>query len=214
MFFISWGARQEVAQVGDGETLHCSRCEADTHWMTLVEYRLRHVYWLFRWATNRTLYRTCGQCGGVEHLDEKAVPAKQVRSAIPFLNRRGWTVGAGIIASLVGLGTVAAAAHDGSVQAYLDAPRTGDVYEVDLARFLAKPPAPVMYSAARVTRVSADSVEVEVADLFYDKLRGVQRDVEQGRLAKPGYFGPERMKLPRGALKRLAADGAIADVER
>jgi len=214
MFFISWGSRGEVAALAEGETLNCSRCEVDTHWTTFVEYRVRHVYWLFRWVTDRMLYRSCGNCGGVEPLDDRAVPSERVRAAIPALDRRGWAIGAGILASLFGLGTVAAAQHEGTVQAYLQAPRAGDVYEVDLARLMPEPPAPVMYSAMRVTAVTPEAVEVEVAELFYDRLRGVQRDVNEGRLARPGYFAPERMRLARARLDGMAASGAIADVVR
>lgn len=214
MFFISWGARDRVAPVGEGEVLHCSRCAADTHWTTYVQYRLRYVYWLFRWTTGRTLYRACGQCGAAEYLDDAAVPRAQQRAAIPFLDRRGWAIGAGVIASLVGLGTVAAAQHDGSVDGYLRAPQAGDVYEANLARLMDKPPSPVMYGALRVAGVTGDAVELEVPDLFYESLRGVQRDVSQGRLARSGYFRPERMKLARSALAGLYASGVIADVER
>lgn len=214
MFFISWGARSEIAALAQDETLHCSRCDADTHWTTFIEYRVRHIYWLFRWTTNRILYRSCGQCGGAEPLDDAAVPRRQIAAAIPFLDRRGWAIGAGIIASLVGLGTIAEAEHVSATESYLQAPRPGDVYEVDLARLMDKPPAPVMYSALRVSGVTADAVEFEVPDLFYESLRGVQRDVQQGRLARTGYFRPERMKLSKATLKRMATSGVIVDVER
>src|SRR6185503_11682998 len=110
----------------------------------------RHVYWLFRWTTDRTLYRMCGNCLGVEYLEEQAVQPAAVKSAIPFMDRRGWTIGAGIIASLFGLGTIAAAADSSENQAFLQAPHAGDVYEVDLARMIDKPEKPVMYSAMRV----------------------------------------------------------------
>jgi hypothetical protein len=214
MFFISWGAHSELAQVGESEILHCSRCEADTNWSTMIAYTVRHVYWLFRWTTDRTLYRMCGNCLGTEYLEDSAVQPDAVKAAIPFMDRRGWTIGAGIIASIFGLGTIAAAADSSQNQAFLQAPRAGDVYEVDLARIFDKPERPVMYSAMRVVDVKADAVEVEVADLFYDDLRGVQRDVRERKAFYPGYYRPERLKIDKAALNRMQSEGVIIDVER
>lgn len=214
MFFISWGSSGALAQVGESEIMNCSRCEADTNWSTMVEYTVRHVYWLFRWTTGRTYYRMCGNCLGTEYLADEAVRPDSVKAAIPFMDRRGWTIGAGIIASLFGLGSVAVAQDASQNQAFLQAPRAGDVYEVDLARIFDKPEAPVMYSAMRVVAVQPDTVEVEVADLFYDDLRGVQRDVRERKTAYPGYYRPERLKIDKAALNRMQSEGVIIDVER
>lgn len=214
MFFISWGSSGALAQVGESEVMNCSRCDADTLWSTMVSYTVRHVYWLFRWTTDRTLYRMCGNCLGVEYLDDNAVQPAAVKTAIPFMDRRGWTVGAGIIASIFGLGTIAAAQDSSQNQSFVLAPRTGDVYEVDLARIFDNPEKPVMYSAMRVVDVQPGTVEVEIADGFYDDLRGVQKDVREHKTSYPAYYRPERVKIETSALKRMYAEGAIIDVER
>lgn len=214
MFFISWGAAGALSQVGESEVMNCSRCEADTNWSTMVSYTVRHVYWLFRWTTDRTYYRMCGNCLGVEYLEDASVQPAAVKAAIPFMDRRGWTIGAGAIASLFGLGSIAVAQDASQNQAFLQAPRAGDVYEVNLARMMDKPERPVMYSAMRVVAVQPDAVEVEIADLFYDDLGGVQRDVRERRTSYPGYYRPERVKLDKAALNRMQAEGVIIDVER
>lgn len=214
MFFISWGSSGALAQVGESEVMNCSRCDSDTNWSTMVSYTVRHVYWLFRWTTDRTLYRMCGNCLGVEYLDDNAVQPASVKQAIPFMDRRGWTIGAGIIASIFGLGSVAVAQDASQNQGFVQAPRTGDVYEVDLARIFDNPEKPVMYSAMRVVDVKPGAVEVEIADGFYDDLRGVQRDVREHRTSNPGYFRGERVEIQTAALNRMFAEGAIIDVER
>lgn len=214
MFFISWGSSGALAQVGESEVMNCSHCAADTNWSTMISYTVRHVYWLFRWTTDRTLYRMCGNCLGVEYLEDKAVEPAAVKQAIPFMDRRGWTIGAAAIASLFGLGTVAVAQDASENQAFVHAPRAGDIYEVDLARMVDKPERPVMYSSMRVIGVEPAGVEVEVADLFYDDLRGVQRDVQEHRTDSPHYFRPEHVKFTNAALDRMYADGVIIDVER
>ena len=214
MFFISWGSSGALSQVGDSEVMNCSRCDADTNWSTMVSYTVRHVYWLFRWTTDRTLYRMCGNCLGVEYLDDNAVQPAAVKQAIPFMDRRGWTIGAGIVASIFGLGSVAVAQDASQNQSFVQAPHTGDVYEVDLARIFDKPEKPVMYSAMRVVEVQPGAVDVEIADGFYDDLRGVQRDVRERRTSNPGYYRPERVTFDTAALNRMYAEGAIIDVER
>jgi hypothetical protein len=214
MFFISWGKQGKLAQVGDNEIMNCSNCQVDTIWTTMVSYTVRHVYWLFRWTTDRTVYRVCGNCFGEEYLEGEAIRPGAVKAAIPFMDRRGWTVGAGILASLFGLGTIAAAQDMRENQAILQAPRPGDVYEVDLARILDNPEAPVMYSAMRVVEVKADSVEVELANSYFKERRGVDGDVMEGKTSYPGYYRPERMKLAKASLNRMQAEGVIFDVER
>jgi hypothetical protein len=214
MFFISWGAHGALSQVGESEALHCSHCETETHWSTMVSYTVRHVYWLFRWTTDRTLYRMCGNCLGTEYLPDEAVGPQAVKAAIPFMDRRGWTIGAGIIASIFGLGSIAVAQDASDNHAFLQAPRSGDVYEVDLARMLAKPEAPVMYSAMRVVKVHPEAVEVELADLFYSDRRGVERDMRERKTRYPGYYRPERAVFARASLDRMHAEGVILDVER
>ena len=214
MFFISWGKQGKIAQVGDSQIMSCSNCQVDTYWTTMVEYTVRHIYWLFRWTTGRTLYRMCGNCHGVEYLENKAVGPKAVKAAIPFMDRNGWTIGAGIIASLFGLGTIAAAQDVSENRAILQTPRAGDIYEVDLARMTDRPEAPVMYSAIRVVDVNRDSVEVQLADLYYTERQGVDRDVLDGKAKNAGYYRPERLKLDKAALNRMQADGVIFDVER
>jgi hypothetical protein len=212
--FISWGKEGKLAQVGSSEIMNCSNCEADTNWTTMVSYTMRHVYWLFRWTTDRTFYRTCGNCLGVEYLEDKAVLPQAVKAAIPLMDRRGWTIGAGIIASIFGLGSIAAAQDASENQALLRAPHVGDIYEVDLARMLDKPEAPVMYSAMRVVDVKADSIEVEIAGLFYNERRGVDRDVLEGKTDNNDYYRPERLKLDKASLNRMQSEGVIFDVER
>lgn len=213
MFFISWGSHGEQAQIGE-EILHCSRCQFETHWSTMIEYRVRHIYWLLRWTTDRNVYRMCGNCFGVEPLDQSAVSPQAFKAAIPWLDRRGWTIGAGVVASLVGLGSLAAAQNASDNAAFIQAPRTGDIYEVDLARLSDRPQEPVMYSAMRVTEVGPDTIQFELADVFYDRLGGVQRDVTRGRVYDADYYGTERLEVPKSAIQRMWAEGVIIDIER
>ncbi len=212
--FISWGSHGALAQVGESEVMHCTGCGQDSYWSTMVSYTVRHVYWLFRWTSDRNYYRMCGNCLGTEHLDERQIPAPAVKAAIPFMDRRGWTIGAGIIASIFGLGSIAAAQDASENSAFVQAPRVGDIYEADIAQIVEKPEKPRMYSAMRVVDVRPEGVEVEIADLYYEDLRGVDRDLREGLAARPGYFRDDHIVFPAAALRQMQADGVIIDVER
>jgi hypothetical protein len=213
MFFISWGHSSKISHLGSAGVRHCDRCGQDSEFQAFVSYTVRHIYWLFRWVTGSEPQVACGNCGatfwGDEVIDEAAA-----KKAIPFFDRRGWTLGAGAIASLFGLGAMASAADGRSNAAFIQAPLAGDLYEVDMARLSDKPEAPVMYSVMRVTNVEKDAVSVQLASRYYDSLRGVERDVTGGQTSQADYYTPEQAKLPRAVVAKMYNDGVITDVVR
>jgi hypothetical protein len=74
----------------------------------------------------------CGNCGSDYLTDESDISSHAVGAVIPVMDKRGWTIGVGAIASLVGLGTVAAAAETPADKSYVQAPMVGDIYETDM----------------------------------------------------------------------------------
>src|SRR4051794_39166069 len=171
MFFISWGRWEKIAHMGSAGFRHCDRCGQDSEFQALVSYTVRHIYWLFRWVTGREARIACGNCGAVYWGDD-SIDDSAAKKAIPFFDRRGWTLGAGPIASLAGLGAVASATDTRDNESYIQAPITGDLYEVDMAKMTDKPEAPVMYSVMRVTNVTDRTVTVQLASRYYPDVRG------------------------------------------
>ncbi|MES2054568.1 MAG: hypothetical protein V4564_01400 [Pseudomonadota bacterium] len=214
MFFISWGSKGAVADVGPAGDRHCDRCNHDGPFTRMVAYRVRHVYWLFRWVTDRTPYLLCGNCGSEYLAGDDDHDVKEERAAIPFWDRRGWTIGLGAIGSVVAMGTIAAAADNVADSGYVLAPHVGDIYEVDLAKMTDKPEARVMRSAMRVTGVKGGSVEMAVANLYYNDWRGVDRDISSGKAAQADYYAPEHAIFPLANLKRMRDDGVVYDIRR
>lgn len=211
--FFWWGARGGYAQVGSAGLKHCGYCDKDSWFERVVTYRVRHLYWIFRWVTGRELHQICGNCGAT-HLDDGDVRAPEVTKSIPAFDRRGWLAGVGALGSLVALGSIAAASGNAAKDRYVAQPQVGDVYEADLARLLTKPDAPVMYGALRITALRGDAVEVELPNGYYDDRRGVERDVRERKLDRPGYFVPQHLTMPRTALAKMYADGTAFDVQR
>jgi hypothetical protein len=213
MFFLSWGRWSKFVSLGSAGVRHCDACGKDSEFQAFVNYTVRHIYWLFRWVTAREPQVACGNCGATYWGDD-VVDDAAAKKAIPFLDRRGWTLGAGAIASLFGLGAVATAADNRDNVAFIQTPHAGDLYEVDAAQMSSKPEAPIMYSVLRVTDVEDDKITVQMASRYYEDLRGVQRDVDGGDAARDDYYSPERGMISKASLNKMYNDGVIKDVVR
>jgi hypothetical protein len=211
--FFSWGRWSKVLHLGSAGVRHCDRCDKDSEFQAFISYTVRHFYWLFRWVTSREPQVACGNCGATFWGDD-AIDDAAAKKAIPFLDRRGWTLGVGAVASLFGFGAIAMAADSRNNTAYIQAPMAGDLYEIDMAKMSDKPEAPVMYSVMRVTNVQKDAVSVQLASRYYETLRGVQRDVSSGRAANADYYAPGGATMPRAVVAKMYADGVISDVVR
>ena len=214
MFFISWGSRGALAEIGPAGVHHCTRCGHDAHFTQMLLYRIRHVWWIFRWVTNKVAFLQCSNCGSEYMADLSDFDPQAVRTAISFWDRRGWTIGVGAIASVFALGSIAAAADSAADKGYVQAPHVGDIYETDMARMMKNPEAPTMLSALRVTKVEGGKVEVELGKLYYADTRGLDRDVNTGKTANEDYYSGDRMSIPIAELSRLYADGVVQDVRR
>jgi len=212
--FVWWGSARKLAEVGPAGLRHCGHCDKDAHFTGMVEYSVRHIYGIFRWVTDRVPYTICGNCGGAHAADPEAYDSGETRKAIPLWDRRGWLLGAGGIGAIVASVSIAAAADHSLDKTFVAAPRAGDRYEADLARIMAHPEAERMYSVIRVTRVSADGVEVELGRRYYNDWRGVDRDLREGQADSEAYYGPERVALPQASIQKMFDDGTIRDVQR
>lgn len=182
--------------------------------MKMLVYRVHHIYWLFRWVTHRTPYLLCDNCGAEYLTDESDISRKEATAAIPFWDKRGWTIGAGAIASMIGLGTLANATDAANNTNYVQAPKVGDIYETDMARMVKTPERPEMMTAMRVTGIRNGVVELEVANTYYTDWRGVDRDIDAGKTDSETYYAPERLAMPVAALKKMYDDGVVHDIRR
>lgn len=212
--FLSWGSSRKVVFVGDAGIRHCGACDKETMFSAFIGYTLRHLYWVFRWVTGRDPVLVCGNCGAnYAAAAEDCDPAKADK-AIPLWDRRGWIAGVGGIAVLVTAVSFAAAAVSTNEKTYVADPHVGDLYEANLAKIFAKPEEPQMYGAIRVVGTDAETVEVQIANVYYKDLRGVRRDVSRGRTGSASYYAPEHLMFPRDSISRMYAEGVIEAVIR
>ena len=214
MFFISWGSATKFFNLGAAGQFWCRTCEKDRNFITMLRYRVHHILWLFRWITGKTYSQICEVCSHGHELDKAEVEASLEKSPIPVIDRLGWAVGAGAVAILGAGAAVADSNHKVEETQFLAKPHVGDIYEVDIAKLLKNPEKPVMLSAMRVTSVQDGRVEMQMPKGFYDDLRGVQKDVSNGKAASEDYYTSERESFTTAGLKKMQDDKVILDVIR
>jgi hypothetical protein len=211
--FIAWGARSDVVHVDHLEPSHCARCGTDQPRNLYLTYRVRHLWYLFRWVSSRLYTSECSGCGQAQEVPR--AEAQQGRpDPVGFMNRFGWAIGLGAILVIGVIAVVADQRNKAGDLELLAAPRVGDLYEVDMARIETPPEAPVMYSMMRVQSVTRDGVIVQASTLYYNQLRGVQRDLDSGRARQNDYYGADAGPMSRARLMQLQANGTLIDVIR
>jgi hypothetical protein len=213
MFFISWGSKMVRLVFGGPEAHHCDICREERTFRKIVTYKVHHVWWIFRWVSERTYGLICEICRNGHVINTKAAEAAAGKSPIPFMDRLGWTTGLGAIAALSATVAVAGAVDNNRVVAELEHPVVGEILEVDLAKFEKNPQAPYMYSAVQVVRVTPESVDVLMPKSFSNELAGIQEKVTDGSARRPDFYTDEVVSIARGGLKKLHDDGAIIAVE-
>ena len=212
-FFISWGSKVVRLVFGGPETHHCEICKEQRSFRKIVTYKVNHVWYLFRWVSQKSYGVICEICRNGHVIDTRAAEAAAGKSPIPFMDRMGWVAGLGAIGVLGATVAVAGAVDTSRDQASLASPAVGDLYEVDLAKFEKTPEASVMYSSLLVSKVTPDSIEVHMPKSYSTGLSGVQDAVSDGRARKLDFYTDEVMAIPRSGLAKLKADGAIIRVE-
>lgn len=211
--FIAWGAHSDVVHVDHLEAQHCARCGTDQPRNLYLTYRVRHLWYLFRWVSSRLYTSECSGCGQAQEV-LRAEAEQGRRDPVGFMNRFGWAIGLGAIAVIVVIAGIADHQNKAGDLQLLAAPQVGDLYEVDMARIETPPEAPVMYSMMRVQSVTRDGVIVQASTLYYNQLRGVQNDLGSGRARQSSYYGADAAPMTRARLMAMQANGTLIDVIR
>lgn len=213
-FFISWGSRVIRRLFGAPEQHYCEICHQERTFHNVVVYKVFHIWWIFRWVTQKTYARLCGVCQNGPKLAASAVEVKGAPSPIPFLDRMGWSIGVGGVAALGLMGFVSSASSSRQQAAELAHPQVGDVYEVDLAKLETHPEASEMYSAVQVASVAGDSVTVRMPKGYFTRETGAFTAVNGGRARSPDFYDTETVQLSLAALPKMQQDRVILKVER
>jgi hypothetical protein len=71
-----------------------------------------------------------------------------------------------------------------------------------------------MYGLLRVRGLDGDRVEFDTPAVVYEKVSRANQDLQNGKLADPGYFVAAPLVLSRDALAALQRSGALHSIER
>jgi len=211
---LIWGSKGEVAELGVQDTRACPTCEKERPFKLALQYKVHHIWYLFKWVTQKQYMLVCDVCHRGAVLPAKEVEPKLAKNPIPVLSRYGWVLLVALIASVGVFSSFEGQERDARIVQLLDAPRAQDLYVVNVASLLKNPESSVMYGVLRVKSVQGTDVEFEVPSVTYSKSKGATKDLRNGKLSDAGYFTPRTLTLTAAELKTLNTDGAIHSIER
>jgi len=209
-----WGAKSQVADLGLQASRHCPTCEKQRPFHLMLQYTVRHFWYVFRWVTGKQYAEVCNVCHRGDKLDAKVVESRMAKSPIPFGARWSWAFLVGMVAIALVFDVIDTSSRNTSREAYLAAPRAGDRYIVNVASLLKTPQSKYMYGVIRVRGVSGSSVEFDAPTFFYPGASGPEKDMRDGKLGQPGYFSPTPIVLSREEIARIHKEHAIYSIER
>jgi hypothetical protein len=211
---IVWGSKTEIANLGPRPGKHCATCERERPFHLLLQYTVRHIWYVFKWVTGKQYAVVCDVCLRGDRLDARAVEPTLAKSPIPFGARWGWAFLAGMVAIVAVFGVMESFSRGSSRDAYLAAPAKGDLYVVNVASLLKEPQSKYMYGVMRVRGVKPESVEFDAPSYFYSGASGPNKDMRNGKLDTPGYFTPQPIVLSRDEIARIHSEHAIHSIDR
>jgi hypothetical protein len=211
---IVWGSKGEVADLGPQESRHCPACEKERSFRLMLQYKVSHIWYVFKWVPEKQYALVCEVCHRGERLVAQAVEARLAKSPIPFMSRWGWAFLVGLMACAFVFGSVESSLRDGRKKGLLASPQKSDIYVVNVSSLLKSPEASAMYGLLRVRGVNGDRVEFDAPAVTYNKASGATKDLRSGKLADPAYFITGPLVLSRDDIAGLEQSGAIHSVER
>ena len=211
---LIWGSRTESKDLGPTETRTCPTCEKERPFHLIVQYRLHHIWYLFKWVTQKQVLQLCDVCRRGTEVDKSSNLLAQAKGAIPAFHRYSWA----IIPALIGVATIFGIMENGDRAArhaeLIAAPRSGDTYVVDMSKLLRDGDAKFRYGLMRINAVQGASIELALPKVTYNKVTAATKDLSDARERGGEYFSDKAMQVPIADLKQLLDSGAIHSIRR
>jgi hypothetical protein len=211
---LIWGSKGEVADLGVQDTRPCQTCERERPFKLALQYKVHHIWYLFKWVSQKQYMLVCDVCHRGAKLDAKEVEPKLAKHPIPFLSRYGWTLLVGLIVVVLAFSSFESRERASRTDELLSSPRPNDLYVVNVSGLLKNPESSFMYGVLRVKSVQGGQIEFDVPTVTYNKAAGATKDISNGKLSSPGYFTPQTLTIPVFEIQSLKKDGAIHSIER
>lgn len=210
---LIWGSKGAVADLGVQAHHHCATCERERPFKLALQYKIHHLYYLFKWVSSKQYLLVCEVCQRGSQLVAKDVESKLTKNPIPVMHRFGWVLLVALIGLVIVVGKFADDERGQRVSTLAAAPAVGDLYVVNLNKLTNE--SGTTYGVMRVLRVADGQVEFQLPRMGYNKLKGATRDAgDAAKLSGPGYFEDKTIVLPQSVIQTWSSQGSIHDIER
>jgi hypothetical protein len=220
---LIWGSAGKSRDIRDAGMKQCNVCGQNRPFKYSVNYTMRHLWYLLRWSTGRNYTQYCTICGYGLPVDEAQINAhnltgEKVKNPIPFFDRLGWAVCLGVIALSLTSGVMMVRADNKEDAKFIAAPKIGDLYTIDVDRFLPKDALSNNsfggdYGVFRVAQINGGQIVLDLPKVIYSRIGGPQDDIRDGKAKDAGYYDGQ-MTQPVSAMIGYQKDDIIRDVDR
>jgi hypothetical protein len=211
---LVWGSKGGVADLGPQGSRPCAVCEKERSFRLMLQYKISHVWYVFKWVSEKQYAVVCEVCQRGEKLVTQVVEAKLGKPKLPTTSGRAWIAVVAVVPLLFLLGSLNAPRQAERTKEMLASPQTSDIYVMNIAPLQKSPQSLAMYGLLRVRKVDGDRLEFDTPAIVYGKVARANKDLQNGKLADPGYFVDTPLVLTRDELAALHRSGTLYSIER
>jgi hypothetical protein len=220
---LVWGSAGKSNVIGDAGMQNCNVCGQTRSFYYIVNYTMRHIWYLIRWTSGRKYLQLCTTCHNGLPVEQSEIEAKNLtgekaKNHIPFFDRMGWAIGLGVIALFIVFAGIAGNADKKEEAVLIAAPKAGDIYTINVEKFVGGDQMESNsvggdYGAFRVAEVKGATVVLEVPKLIFSRAGGVRKDIGSGKTMQSDYY-EGTMEVAISDMSKYIQDGAVYDIDR
>lgn len=212
---LIWGSRTVSNDLGQEEVKACPTCEKERPFHLYAQYRLHHIWYLFKWVTQRQYLRLCEICHRGTEVAAETLAPDVARAGVPLFHRFSWTILPALLAVGIAFGILDDQRRDRRNAELIAAPKVGDYYAADIARLgRSGGDDKYRYGVMKVRSVSADNVEFVLPRVGYSKISGALKELTSPDADKADNYGTSAVQVPKADLKALLDSGVMHSIKR
>ena len=212
---IFFGSKGKVVAGEVVQGVQCPSCQHSEH-ASFGIMKYFHLYWIPTILTSKKAGMECTHCKHTLVGDElPSHLAEQIKDGV-FTTGKTLPMFSGsiIICALIMMGAYAVQQDNAREATYAAQPAVNDYYVVKLTEIFKEVDTEYPYGLMRITDVSSTGIEMQVANMSYNKASGVQSDIRQGKASADTFYGPDTLVFELADLQHLNNSGAVYSIER